>query len=106
MSDDDFFESGIQAAVINFPITPRLTPQFATAKSPCSTVYRGEIVIVHSELNHGDAMWMAEIALDLVVSSAEVVEAFLRGQAIRARLAVCLQVILCHVKGIILNQKL
>ncbi|KAH3788788.1 hypothetical protein DPMN_166936 [Dreissena polymorpha] len=46
----------------NFPITQRLTPQFATAKSPCSTVYRG----VHSRLNHGDAMWMAEIPLDVV----------------------------------------
>jgi len=51
---------------INFPITPRLTPQFATATSPCSTVYRGETVIVHSGLNHGDAWWMAEIALDVV----------------------------------------
>ncbi|KAH3804968.1 hypothetical protein DPMN_133260 [Dreissena polymorpha] len=51
---------------INFPITQRLTPQFATAKLPCSTVFRGEIVIVHSGLNHGDAMWMAEIALDVV----------------------------------------
>ncbi|KAH3738987.1 hypothetical protein DPMN_045631 [Dreissena polymorpha] len=47
---------------INFLKTPRLTPQFATTKSPCLTVYRGEIVIVHSGLNHGDAMWMAEIA--------------------------------------------
>ncbi|KAH3755873.1 hypothetical protein DPMN_190572 [Dreissena polymorpha] len=43
-----------------------MTPQFAPAKSPCSTVYPGEIVIVHSGLNHGDAMWMAEIALDIV----------------------------------------
>ncbi|KAH3822040.1 hypothetical protein DPMN_123809 [Dreissena polymorpha] len=51
---------------INFPITQRLTQQFATAKSPYSTVYRGEIVIVHSGLNNGDAMWMAEIALDAV----------------------------------------
>ncbi|KAH3800037.1 hypothetical protein DPMN_153662 [Dreissena polymorpha] len=28
---------------INFPITQRLTPQFVKAKSPCSTVNRGEI---------------------------------------------------------------
>ncbi|KAH3857674.1 hypothetical protein DPMN_100286 [Dreissena polymorpha] len=51
---------------INFPITPRLTPQFATAKSPCIAVYRGEIVIFHAGLNHGDTIWMAEIALDIV----------------------------------------
>ncbi|KAH3796824.1 hypothetical protein DPMN_150399 [Dreissena polymorpha] len=48
---------------INFRITQRLTPQFASAKSPWSTVYRGEIEIVHSGLNHSDAMWMAEIGL-------------------------------------------
>ncbi|KAH3689440.1 hypothetical protein DPMN_191112 [Dreissena polymorpha] len=51
---------------INFPITLRLTPQCATAKSQCSTVYRGEIVIAHAGLNHGDAMRMAEIAQDVV----------------------------------------
>ncbi|KAH3808649.1 hypothetical protein DPMN_137006 [Dreissena polymorpha] len=49
---------------INFLIMQRLTPQFATAKLPCSTMYCGEIVIVHSGLNHGDAM--AEIGLDVV----------------------------------------
>ncbi|KAH3793253.1 hypothetical protein DPMN_146760, partial [Dreissena polymorpha] len=52
---------------INFLITPRLTLQFTTVKISCSTVYRGEIVIVHSGLNHGDEWWMAEIVLDEVV---------------------------------------